>query len=70
MEGVCYTFNEDQNVKWKVKEAGSLEKVQDFWDYAKKNLLNDKLIRRVKDFKEDQIRSIPQSKINKLKLFV
>jgi dynein heavy chain len=53
MEGVCYTFNEDQNVRWKPKEAGSIEKVQDFWEYAKKSLLNDKLIKRVKDFKEE-----------------
>jgi dynein heavy chain len=53
MEGVCYAFNEDANVKWKPKEPGSMEKIQDFWDYAKKSLLNDKLIKRVKDFKED-----------------
>lgn len=59
MEGVCYTFNEDQFVKWKPKEPGSIEKVQDFWEYAKRALLNDKLIKRVKDFREDQIRSIP-----------
>jgi dynein heavy chain len=53
MEGVCYAFNEDQNVRWKPKEPGSMEKIQDFWEYSKKNLLNDKLIKRVKDFKEE-----------------
>ena len=53
LEGVCYAFNEDQNVKWKPKEPGSIEKVPDFWEYAKKALLNDKLIKRVKDFKEE-----------------
>lgn len=53
MEGVSYAFNEDQNVKWKPKEPGSMEKIQDFWEYAKKSLLNDKLLKRVKDFKEE-----------------
>lgn len=53
MEGVCYAFNEDQNVKWQPKEPGSMEKIQDFWEYAKKSLLNDKLLKRVQDFKED-----------------
>ena len=33
-------------------------------------MLNDKLIKRVKDFKEEQIKSIPQNKVNKLKLFM
>ena len=70
MEGVAYAFNEDQNVKWKPKEPGSMEKIQDFWEYAKKSLLNDKLIKRVKDFKEDQIKGIPQAKILKLRAFM
>lgn len=70
LEGVCYAFNEDQNVKWKPKEPGSIEKIQDFWEYAKKNLLNDKLIKRVKEFDEFKIKAIPQSKISKLKVFV
>ncbi len=30
-----------------------MEKIPDFWEYAKKSLLNDKLIKRVKDFKEE-----------------
>ena len=29
---------------------GSMEKKKDFWDYAKKKILNDKLIKRVKEF--------------------
>lgn len=70
MEGLCYVFNEDQNVKLRPKEPGSFEKVQDFWEYAKKNLLNDKLIKRVKNFKEDQIKAIPDAKIKKLKIFI
>lgn len=51
MEGVCYAFNEDQNIKFTPKEPGSMEKIQDFWGYSKKNLLNSKLIQRVKEFK-------------------
>lgn len=51
MEGVCYVFNEDQKVPFQPKEPGSMEKIQDFWAYAKKNLLNAKLISRVKDFR-------------------
>lgn len=49
---------------------GSMEKKQDFWEYAKKKLLNDKLLSRVKDFKEEKIKAIPQKKVDKLKLFV
>jgi dynein heavy chain len=47
-----------------------MEKIQDFWGYSKKNLLNAKLISRVKDFREDKIRAIPQRNIDKLKQFV
>jgi dynein heavy chain len=47
-----------------------MEKIQDFWEYSKKNLLNDKLLKRVKEFDEKMIKAIPQAKINKLKLFV
>lgn len=54
LEGLCYAFDEDKNVKWIPKPEGKPgEKIQDFWDYSKKKLLNDKLIKRVKDFKED-----------------
>ena len=51
MEGVCYVFNEDQKVPFQPKEPGSMEKIQDFWAYSKKNVLNAKLIQRVKDFR-------------------
>lgn len=47
-----------------------MEKKKDFWDYAKKKLLTDKLINRVQEFKEDKIKSIPSAKIDKLKVFV
>ncbi|EAS04067.1 axonemal dynein heavy chain (macronuclear) [Tetrahymena thermophila SB210] len=70
MEGMCYAFDEDQNVKLVPVAPGSMEKKKDFWDYAKKKLLTDKLINRVKDFKEDKIKSIPKEKVEKLKVFV
>ncbi|CAD8081115.1 unnamed protein product [Paramecium sonneborni] len=65
MEGMCYIF--DEQVKWKQKEPGSQEKVQDFWEHAKKNLLNDKLIKKVRDFKEEQIKAITSIRIQKIK---
>lgn len=70
MEGMCYAFNRDQEVKWKPKEPGSMEKVQDFWEFSKKNMLKDTLIKEVKDFKEDKIKAIPATKIAKLKNFI
>ena len=70
MEGVCYVFGEDVNVKFTPKEPGSMEKIQDFWSYSKKNLLNAKLINRVKQFREDKIKAIPEKNIQKLKQFV
>ena len=70
MEGVCYVFGEDGNVKWTPKEPGSIEKIQDFWSYSKKNLLNAKLISKVKDFREDKIKAIPEKNIGKLKQFI
>jgi dynein heavy chain, axonemal len=50
MEGMCYAFAEDGNVKSKEKGPPT---IGDFWEYAKRFLLNDKLIKRVKDFKID-----------------
>jgi len=51
MEGLCYAFSEDTNVK--SKEGKGPPSNTDFWDYSKKYLLNEKLIKRVKDFKID-----------------
>lgn len=70
MEGVCYIFEEDSKIKFTPKEPGSMEKIQDFWGYSKKNLLNAKLIQRVKDFREDKIKAIPEKNIVKLKNFM
>ena len=70
MEGLCYIFNRDQEVKWKPKEPGSMEKVQDFWEFAKKSLMTPNLIKEIKDFKEDRIKAIPPAKMNKLRNFL
>lgn len=59
MEGMCYVFDEDQHVKMVPVAPGSMEKKKDFWEYAKKKLLTDKLITRVKEFREDKIKAIP-----------
>ena len=47
MKGVILTLGLESEVKWKAKEAGSMEKIQDFWDYAKKFVLNAKLIKTI-----------------------
>ncbi len=47
-----------------------MEKIQDFWGHSKKNLLNAKLIQRVKQFREDKIKAIPEKNIVKLKNFM
>ena len=66
MQAICYILEEDENVKLKPKELGSGEKVQDFWDYSKKHLLNDKLIKRILKFKEEKIRRISNQRVQKL----
>ena len=71
MEGMCYAFNEDRDVKSIPKPDGKPgEKMKDFWDYAKKKLLNSTLIVRVKGFGPEQILAIPEDKIITLKKFV
>lgn len=66
MQGLCYAFQEEGNVKSKTKDEPS---TQDFWDYAKRYLLNDKLIRRIKKMKIDEIRAISPQTIAKLQNF-
>lgn len=46
VESLVFLFNESHLVKEKVLESG--EKVRDFWEYAKKMILNDQLLKRVK----------------------
>jgi dynein heavy chain len=69
VEAVCYVFEEDKDVKWIAKPDGKPgEKIQDFWDYSKKKLLNDKLLGRVKSFRENNISAM--KKIDKLKKLI
>ena len=70
MQGVIIAFNEQAQVKLKPKEPGSMEKVADYWEYAKKSILNSKLTDRLKEYNEDKILSIPQKNINDLKLLI
>lgn len=67
MQGLCIILGEDNNVKMKPKEPGSLEKIQDFWEHSKKYVLNDKLLKRIEKFREDSIKAIPPPKVAKLK---
>jgi len=43
-----------------------MEKIQDFWGYSKKFILKANLISRVKEFREDKIKAIPDKNIQKL----
>ena len=65
VQALCFVFNEDHLVKQKVLETGI--KVKDYWDYAKKFILNDKLLKRVEEFKPQFIKDMNKSKMEKLK---
>lgn len=45
VESLCFVFNEDQLIKEKVGDNGI--KFKDYWEYAKKFILNDRLLKRV-----------------------
>jgi hypothetical protein len=49
MQAVIIALGEDGNVKWKNIDPNdpSKGKIQDYWDFAKKYLLNNKLIKRI-----------------------
>ncbi|KRX10161.1 P-loop containing nucleoside triphosphate hydrolase [Pseudocohnilembus persalinus] len=70
MEGVCFALGVDKNVPLKPKAPGSLEKVQDFWDYSKKHLLNDKLQKTIKNHNKEQILNLEPKNIQKLKKLI
>ena len=48
VEALCFVFDEDHLVKERVLETG--EKILDYWDYAKKFILNDKILKRVEEY--------------------
>lgn len=61
MQAVIIALSEDNQVKWKNIDPNdpSKGKTQDFWEHAKKYVLNNKLIRRIQAYKEEKIRQIP-----------
>jgi len=67
MEGICYAFDEEKFVKG---NQGAKDWTQNFWNYAKRKLLNDHLIHRIKAFKEEQIKKISPKNMQKLKAFL
>ena len=57
-------------VKWKNKDTNdpSKGKEQDFWEYAKRCLLNNKLILRIQSYREDKIKAMNPKSIEKVKI--
>jgi len=49
MQALIIALNEDHMVKWKNIDPNdpSKGKILDYWDYAKKYLLNTRLIKRI-----------------------
>jgi len=45
-------------------------KKQDYWGYSKKMVLNNKLIKRIQQYREEKIRSINPKNIEKLKILI
>jgi dynein heavy chain len=60
MQAVCVSLGEENLVKWKNKDTNdpSKGKEQDFWEYAKRCLLNNKLIVRIQSYREDKIKAM------------
>ena len=72
MQTVCLCLNEDQHVKWKNKDSNdpSKGKEQDYWEYAKKYLLNNKLIKKIQGYREEKIKIMQQKQVEKIKLLI
>jgi dynein heavy chain, axonemal len=68
MQGICVALGEDSNVKYVYKDRGNpaAGKIQDFWEYSKKNLLNNKLIGRIQSYSVEKIKKMSQASIAKL----
>ena len=69
MQSVCIALGEESLVKWKAKDPSDpgKGKEQDFWEYSKRSLLNNKLIGRIQSYKEEKIKSMNNKSILKLK---
>ena len=70
MQAVVVTLGEDNQVLMKFVDVNdhSKGKHQDFWGYAKKSVLNNKLIKRIQQYREEKIRAINPKSIEKLKV--
>ena len=70
MQALIIALNEDNLVKWKNVDPNdpSKGKILDYWEYAKKTLLNNRLIKRIQTYKEDKIRNMNPKGIEKLKV--
>ena len=68
MQAVCLCLGEDNNVQLKNVDINdpSKGKEKDFWDYAKRSILNSKLIKRIQSYKEEKIKVINPKQIEKL----
>lgn len=64
VESLVFLFNEMSMVKEKVVEG---QKIKDFWQYAKKFILNDKLLKRVSEFNQQRIKTLPHAIILNLR---
>jgi len=69
MQSVCIALGEESQVKWKnIDQSDPTKgKQQDFWEYSKRVLLNNKLIGRIQSYKEDKIKSMNSKSVQKLK---
>ena len=69
MSAVCIALGEDSNAKWKPKDPSDpgKGKEQDFWEYAKKAMLNSKLISKIQSYKEEKIKNMNPKSIQRLK---
>lgn len=70
MEGMCFALGIDKNVKWKPVAPGSLQKYQDFWEYSKKYILNDKLQKTIQKYTQEEIIKLDEETIEKLRLLI
>ena len=69
MQSVCIALGEENNAKWKPKDPSDpgKGKEQDFWEYSKRMLLNNKLIGKIQSYKEEKIKAMNPKSISKLK---
>lgn len=67
LEGICIALGHEKSVKWEPKEKGSFEKIQNFWAYSKKYILNSKLKPSIMEYTPEKILSMPKSDIERLK---